>query len=316
MTATDANRYSIRLAREATGRRKVLVMSGCYHGTVDEVLVILENGRVVPRRGNLSAPVRPSLITKAVDFNDVRAMERALRAGDVAAVLAEPAMTNCGIILPEPGYHDELRSLTRRSGTLLIIDETHTLCCGIGGYTREHGLEPDMITMGKPLASGVPVAAYGISHHVADLVIDHMANDEDESGIGGTLSGNALQVAAMKATIERVYTQRNFDRMLPLARRFHEGVEGVIRSEGLPWQVTRLGIRIEYSFMPRMPRNAAEVDAHGDAELERLMHLAALNRGILLTPFHNMALISPFTIQKDVDLHTSVFGDSVAAVLR
>jgi glutamate-1-semialdehyde aminotransferase len=150
-----------------------------------------------------------------------------------------------------------------------MIDETHTLCCGIGGYTREYGLDPDIITMGKPLASGVPVAAYGISQHVADLVREHIENDEDESGIGGTLSGNALAMAAMKATLQKVYTQKNFDRMMPLAIRFHKGIEDTIKAEGLPWQVTRLGVRIEYSFMPRAPRNGAEVDAHKDSELEK-----------------------------------------------
>jgi glutamate-1-semialdehyde 2,1-aminomutase len=315
MTATDANRYSIRLAREATGRKKILVFSGCYHGTVDEALVILEKGRVVARRGNTSAPVDPAVTTKAVQFNDVGALERALRPEDVAVVLAEPAMTNHGIILPDPGFHDELRRLTRKYGTLLLADETHTLCCGIGGYTREYGLEPDMITMGKPLASGIPVAAYGISHHVADMVIDHMEHDEDESGVGGTLSGNALQVAAMKATLQKVFTERNFKKMMPLALEFCDGIERVIKSVTLPWQVTRLGIRIEYSFMPDAPRNAAEVDAHQDADLEKLMHLMALNRGILMTPFHNMALISPFTTKSDVRMHTEVFRESVAALV-
>jgi len=316
MTATDANRYSIRLAREATGRKKVLVMSGCYHGSVDEALVTLEKGKMVLRSGNKGAPVDPALTSKAVEFNDVEALERALRPEDVACVLAEPAMTNHGIILPDPGYHDELRELTRKHGALLIMDETHTLCCGTGGYTREHGLEPDMITMGKPLGGGVPVAAYGVNQYVADLVIEHMANDEDESGIGGTLSGNALAIAAMKATLKKIYTQKNFDKMTPLAVRFHKGIADTIKAEGLPWQVTRLGIRIEYSFMPRAPRNGAEVDAHQDAELEKLMHLMGLNRGVLMTPFHNMALISPCTTRKDVDLHTGVFQESVAELLR
>ena len=316
MTATDANRYSIRLAREATGRKKVLVMSGCYHGSVDEALVTLEKGKMVLRSGNKGAPVDPALTSKAVEFNDVEALERALRPEDVACVLAEPAMTNHGIILPDPGYHDELRELTRKHGALLIMDETHTLCCGTGGYTREHGLEPDMITMGKPLGGGVPVAAYGVNQYVADLVIEHMANDEDESGIGGTLSGNALAIAAMKATLQKIYTQKNFDKMTPLAVRFHKGIADTIKAEGLPWQATRLGIRIEYSFMPRTPRNGAEVDAHQDAELEKLMHLMGLNRGILMTPFHNMALISPCTTRKDVDIHTGVFQESVAELLR
>jgi glutamate-1-semialdehyde 2,1-aminomutase len=260
--------------------------------------------------------VDPAETTKAVHFNDVRALEKALKPEDVAAVLAEPAMTNHGIILPDPGYHDELRELTRKYGTLLIVDETHTLCCGIGGYTREYGLEPDVITMGKPLGSGIPVAAYGICQHVADMVIDHMANDEDESGVGGTLSGNALQVAAMKATLQKVYTERNFEKMMPLAMEFRDGIDEVITTESLPWQVTRLGVRIEYSFMPNAPRNAAEVDAYQDADLEKLMHLMALNRGILMTPFHNMALISPFTTKRDVHLHTEVFRESVAALVR
>jgi len=315
MTATDANRYSIRLAREATRRKKILVVSGCYHGTVDEALVILEKGKVVARRGNLSAPVDPAITTKVVEFNDTEALEKALRPEDVAAVLAEPAMTNHGIILPDPGYHDVLRELATRYGTLLMLDETHTLCCGIGGYTRKYGLKPDMMTMGKPLAGGVPVAAYGINQHVADLVLDHMANDEDESGVGGTLSGNALQVAAMRATLQKVYTEGNFRRMLPLAARFHKGIEQVIDEASLPWQATRLGIRIEYSFMPRAPRNAAEVDAHQDGELDQLMHLIALNRGILLTPFHNMALVSPYTTRADVDRHTEVFRESVHLLL-
>jgi glutamate-1-semialdehyde 2,1-aminomutase len=300
----------------ATRRKKVLVVSGCYHGSVDEALVTLVSGKVVPRAGNLGAPVDPSLTTKVVEFNVLEGLERALRSGDVACVMAEPAMTNHGIILPDPGYHEELRRLTSRHGTLLLIDETHTLCCGVGGYTREYGLDPDIITMGKPLAGGVPVAAYGISQRVADMVIERVIDDEDESGIGGTLSGNALSVAAMRATLESVYTKKNFDKMMPLAVRFHKGVDDTIKSEGLPWQVTQLGIRIEYSFMPRPPRNAAEVDAHHDSDLEKLMHLMALNRGILLTPFHNMALISPYTTNKDVDLHTEVFRESVGNLLR
>lgn len=316
MTATDANRYSIRLARMATRRKKILVVSGCYHGSVDEALVTLRDGKVVPRPGNIGAPVDPSLTTRAVQFNDLKALERELRKKDVACVMAEPAMTNHGIILPDEGYHAELRRLTRKYGSLLLMDETHTLCCGVGGYTKAYGLDPDILTMGKPLAGGVPVAAYGISQKVADLVIERVVDDEDESGIGGTLSGNALAVAAMKATLKDVYTQRNFDYMLPLADRFTRGIEDTIQAADLPWQVTRLGVRIEYSFMPKAPKDAAEVDDHHDPELERLMHLMALNRGILLTPFHNMALISPYTKKRDVDLHTRVFQECVDTLTR
>jgi glutamate-1-semialdehyde 2,1-aminomutase len=316
MTATDANRFSIRLAREVTKRDKILVVSGCYHGTVDETLIALEDGRVVPRSGNIGPPVPPAVTTKAVEFNDLEALEEALRPRDVACVLAEPAMTNRGIILPDPGYHRSLRELTRKYDTLLIIDETHTLCCGVGGYTGAYGLKPDMLTMGKPLASGVPVAAYGISQYVSDRVMKRILDEgTDESGLGGTLSGNALAIAAMRATLEKVITKQAFSKMMPLAERFEKGIQDAIEEFELPWNVTRLGVRAEYHFMPRPPRNGAEADAARDSELEKLLHLWALNRGILLTPFHNMALMSPYTTLRDVDHHTKVFRECAKALV-
>ena len=316
MTASDANRYTIKIARIATKRKKILVVSGCYHGSVDETLVILKNGKVAPREGNIAAPVHPSLTTKVVEFNDIAALEKALKTEDVACVLAEPAMTNHGIILPDPGYHDALRELTSEYGTFLILDETHTICCGIGGYTREYGLKPDIITLGKPLAGGVPVAAYGISQRVSDMVIQSIIDDTDETGIGGTLSGNALSIAAMKATLQKLFTEKNFEKMMPLAKRFSDGIDNKIKAEKLPWHVSRLGVRIEYHFMPKAPRNARELDVFEDDELDKLLHLMALNRGILMTPFHNMALISPYTTKKDVDRHTAVFEESVDALIR
>lgn len=316
MTATDANRFSIRLARQVTKRSKILVVNGCYHGTVDETLVNLDRGRVVARSGNIGPPVDPAITTKVIEFNDVDALERALEPRDVACALMEPAMTNRGIILPDPDYHDALREITRRYGTLLVIDETHTICCGIGGYTAAHGLDPDIITMGKPLASGVPIAAFGISQYVADRVMERILSDgTDESGLGGTLTGNALAVSAMRATLEKVITKKSFDKMFPLAKRFEKGVQKVIDTTGVPWHVVRLGVRIEYHNTPKPPRNGGEYEASKDYELERLMHLMALNRGILLTPFHNMALISPFTTAKDVDMHTEVFRESVERLL-
>jgi glutamate-1-semialdehyde 2,1-aminomutase len=316
MTATDANRFSIRLAREVTKRDKILVVSGCYHGTVDETLIALEGGRVVPRSGNIGPPVPPEVTTRAVEFNDLGALEDALKPKDVACVLAEPAMTNRGIILPDPGYHKALRELTRKYDSLLIIDETHTLCCGVGGYTGAYGLKPDMITMGKPLASGVPVAAYGISQYVSDRVMKRILDDgTDESGLGGTLSGNALAIAVMRATLDKVITKKAFAKMMPLAERFEKGIDDAIKEFELPWNVTRLGVRIEYHFMPHAPRNGAEADEAKDSEMEKLMHLMALNRGILLTPFHNMALISPFTTAKDVDYHTRVFRECAKALV-
>lgn len=310
MTATDANRFAIRIAREVTGRSKILVFNGCYHGTVDETLVDLEGGRIRPNPGSIGPPVDPSITTKVVEFNDEPALAHALSPRDVAAVLAEPAMTNQGIILPEPGYHDRLRDLTRQTGTLLILDETHTLCEGPGGYTRAHRLHPDMITLGKPVASGIPVAAFGMAEGVAEPSLPKArAETGDESGIGGTLSGNPLAVAAMRATLQHVITPASYRHMVPLARRWTTGVDRAIREFSLPWHVTRLGARAEYRFRPAPPRNGGEALAAKDPELDRFVHLYALNRGILLTPFHSMALMSPVTRPGDVDLHTKIFRE-------
>ena len=315
MTATDANRFSIRLAREVTGRDVILVVRGCYHGSVDETLIDLDGERVVPRSGNIGPPVDPSVTTRVIEFNDVAALEEALKPGDIACVLCEPAMTNRGIILPEEGYHDALRELTAKHGTMLIVDETHTICCGPGGYTRQYGLKPDVLTIGKPIGSGIPAAAYGISEGVARAVMRRILDDgTDESGLGGTLSGNALSVAAMRATLESVITEEAFELMTPLAERFEEGVREAILSHGAPWHVTRLGVRVEYHFMSRAPVNGREAEEAKDAPLEKLLHLMALNRGILLTPFHNMALMSPTLTEKDVDKHTQVFNECLDAL--
>ncbi len=316
LTATDANRFAIRLARHVTGRPKILVFNWCYHGTVDEAFVSLTDGVAHARPGHVGPPVDPTTTTRVIEFNDVAALEAALAPGDVACVLAEPAMTNIGIIHPEPGYHAALREVTRRTGTLLLIDETHTICAGPGGYTREHGLEPDLFVLGKPIASGVPAAVYGLSADVAARIRALTRPDEaDTGGIGGTLAGNALSLAAMRATLEHVLTPAAYARTIPLAERFADGVESVIRERNLGWIVKRLGCRAEYWFRPTPPRNGAEAAAAVDVDLDRYMHLAALNRGILMTPFHNMALVSPDTTEADIDRHTQVFRESVEALL-
>ena len=269
-----------------------------------------------PRPGNIGPPVNPTATTKVIEFNDIPALEAALAPGDVACVLAEPVMTNIGIIHPEPGYHDALREITRRTGTLLIIDETHTICTGPGGYSAAHGLAPDMLVIGKPIGGGMPVAAYGMSETVAAQVRERIARDEaDTGGIGGTLSGNALALAATRATLEHVLTEEYYARSIPLADRFLAGVQEVIADFGVPWTVQRLGNRAEYWFRPTPARNGGEAAAAIDADLDRLMHLWALNRGILMTPFHNMALIAPQTTAADVDHHTVVFGEAVAALV-
>jgi glutamate-1-semialdehyde 2,1-aminomutase len=317
MTATDANRFVIRIARQITGRPKILVFNWCYHGTVDETFATLRaDGTVGPRAGNVGPPVDPAVTTRVVEFNDLPALERELAHRDVACVLAEPAMTNIGIVLPEPGFHAGLRALTRKYGTLLVNDETHTLSAGPGGATRAWGLEPDFVTVGKPLASGVPAAVYGFTSDVARRWREATSVElSDTGGIGGTLAGNALALAAMRATLTEVLTDEAYGRMIPLAERFAAGVEQVIAEHQLPWIVKRLGARAEYWFRAQAPRNGAEAAAAVDVELDRYMHLAALNRGVLMTPFHNMALMCPATTAADVDLHTAVFRESVRAVL-
>jgi len=312
LTATDANRFAIRLARELTGRPKILVFNWCYHGTVDETFATLDGGTVRSREGNVGPPVPLSETTRVVEWNDVEGLERELQQGDVACVLTEPALTNIGIVLPEPGFHDALRELTRRTGTLLIVDETHTLCAGPGGYTAAHGLEPDLLTVGKAIAGGIPAAAYGFSLDVAERLEALLPRDEraDVGGIGGTVAANVLSLAAMRATLADVLTNDAFERMIALGERFERGVADAIDRHGLPWHVTRLGCRVEYLFSSDRPHNGSEAAAAGDPELDRLIHLYALNRGILLTPFHNMALLSPATTEQDVDTHTAVFDEA------
>ncbi len=316
LTATDANRFAIRMARHVTQRPYILVFNYCYHGSVDETFIALdEDGVAGPRSGNLGAAINPVETTRVIEFNDLTALEHALQDRQVACVLAEPVMTNIGIIHPDPGYHEALRALTRKYDTLLIIDETHTICTGPGGYTAAHGLQPDMLTMGKPLASGLPAATYGFSAAIAEAFTARLKMDEsDVGGIGGTLAGNALSTAAMKATLQYVLTPEMYSRAMPLADRFETGVQQVISEFQLPWIVKRLGLRVEYWFRQRPPRNGGEANAAVDSELDRYMHLFALNRGILLTPFHNMALIAPDTAMADVDYHTTVFRQAVQSL--
>ena len=316
LTATDANRFAIRLARHITGRPKILVHNHNYHGSVDETFGwIGPDGAVEKRRGNIGAPVEPSETTRIVEINDLEALERELAHGDVAAALMEPALTNVGIVLPDPGYHEAVRELTRIHGTLLINDETHTICAGPGGYTGAHSLKPDMLTIGKTIGGGIPAGAYGFTEEVGERIRTSIAwEDSDVGGIGGTLAGNALTLAAIRATLAEVLTDEAFARMIPLAERWAAGVTGVLRAHDVPWHVTRLGARAEYHFMPSPPRNGSEQWAHGDAELERFLHLWAMNRGVLMTPFHNMALMSPATTEADVDRHTEVFRAAAEAL--
>jgi glutamate-1-semialdehyde 2,1-aminomutase len=309
VSATDANRHVIRYARMLTGRPKIVVIDRCYHGSVDETFATLDrNHHTVAREGNIGAPVPLDVTTTVVEFNDVGAMERALRTGDIAAILLEPAMTNVGIVLPEPGYLQELQRLAKQYGAYLIIDETHTISYGPGGMTGGLGLKPDFLTIGKAIGGGIPTGTFGMTHEVAAKIKEFVQLDLiDTGGIGGTLAGNALSLAAMRATLTQVLTEDAYARMIPLADRWADGVEDVIREFALSWHVNRLGVRAEYTFTPRAPRTGREAAEAGDFALEQYLHLYLLNEGFLLTPFHNMALISPATTESDVDAHTRAF---------
>ncbi|MET1059499.1 MAG: aspartate aminotransferase family protein [Nocardioides sp.] len=314
MSATDANRFVLRFARHLTQRPRIAVMDWCYHGTVDETLAVLDGGKVVPRPGALGPQVDVTVTTAVVPFNDADALDRRLAEGDVACLLMEPALTNIGIVLPSPGYLDAVREITRRHGVLLVIDETHTLCAGPGGCTRAWGLEPDMVVVGKPIAGGVPAAAYGLSAEVAERLSGPMVGNEiDVAGVGGTLTANALAIAAIRATLSTCLRDEDFAVAIPLAERFAEGVARAIDAHDLPWHVQRLGCRAEYWFCPPPPDGAAAAAAV-DEDLEGFLHLWCLNRGVLLTPFHNMALFSPQHTPADVDRHTEVFSTALAAL--
>ena len=314
LTATDANRTALRLARQITGRPYVLVFSYCYHGSVDEAFAVAgDDGGTHSREGNVGPAVDPAQTTRAVEFNDLAALEAALADGLAACVLAEPAMTNMGIVLPEAPYHEVLRALTREHGTLLIIDETHTFSAGPGGCTAAWGLEPDLLTIGKAIGSGIPSGALGLSADIGrSLLADPDADYEDTGGVGGTLAGNALSLAAARATLGEVLTDEAFERMIGLRERFVAGVEAAIADHGMPWSIISLGARCEYRYSPEPPRTGAESAAAGDPTLDEYLHLYLMNRGVLITPFHNMALMCPATTEEQVDRHTQAFGDAVA----
>ncbi len=317
LTATDANRFAIRWARHISRRQKIVVHNHCYHGTVDETFAELDpSGRVVDRAGNTGPPVPVETTTRVVEINDLEALERELDRGDVAVCLFEPALTNIGIVLPEPGYWDGVRALCDRTGTLLLIDETHTISAGPGGCTAAWGLRPDILTIGKTLGAGIASAAYGVTEDVQRRIVEGTDPDVvDVGGTGGTLAGNALSLAAMRTTLGEVLTDEAFERMIALGVRFEDGVRDVIGSRGLPWHVVRLGCRVEYLFRPDPARTGREASDGQDPELDPFIHLFLLNRGVLITPFHNMALMSPATTEEDVDRHTEVFSAAVDALL-
>lgn len=317
LTATDANRWALRLARLVTGRPKVMAFSYCYHGSVDETFVIAgEDGETQPRGGNVGPAYPVSQTTRVAEFNDLASVEAGLAHEDVAVLIMEPALTNIGIVLPDPGFLEGVRDLCTRYGTLLLIDETHTISAGPGGCTKAWDLAPDIFVIGKSIGGGIPSGAYGVTTEVAQKI--NAADDADlvdVGGVGGTLAGNVLSTAAMRATLAEVLTESAFTHMIALATRFREGVEQVLAAHDVPWTIAQLGARAEYRFVSPAPRSGTESAAAHDDTLEEYLHLFMSNRGVLMTPFHNMALMCPATTQVDVDLHTRLFGEAVAAIM-
>jgi glutamate-1-semialdehyde 2,1-aminomutase len=318
LTATDANRWAIRLVRAITGRPKILFHAYCYHGSVDEALIVVgPDGHGMSRPGNVGSPVDVTETSRVAEFNDLEMLERELANNDVAAVLIEPALTNIGIVLPEPGYLEGVRELTRKYGTLLIIDETHTFSAGPGGMTKRDNLEPDLVIIGKSIAGGIPTGTYGLSADFAARVLERTDLDlVDMGGVGGTLAGNPLQVAAMRATLEKVLTDEAFEKMIDTSTYFTDGVQAIFDRYDLPWAINQLGARAEYRFAKPYPRTGTAAFESADGELEDYIHLYLANRGIMITPFHNMALMCPTTTTADVDKHQMHFEACVRELLN
>ena len=318
VSATDANRWAIRLARLATNKSKILVFSYCYHGSVDEAFGVLdENGNTVIRPGNVAPPVPIDQTTRVVEFNDLPALEAALKHGDIAAILTEPALTNIGIVLPEPGFLEGMRALATKYGALLMIDETHTISAGYGGMTLRDNLEPDIFIIGKSIGAGIPSGAYGFTQKVVDQINSHTEADLlDVGGVGGTLAGNALSLAAIRATLGEVLTEQAFEHMIQLATRYTDQVNSALDEFGVPWSISQLGARAEYRFAYPAPKSGTEAMQAGDDELDEFMHLFMCNRGVLMTPFHNMALMCPTTTQDQVDRHGFLFAQAIAELTQ
>ncbi|MFP8835249.1 transaminase [Hydrogenophaga sp. XSHU_21] len=319
LSASDANRFVLRWARAITGRPRLLVFDGCYHGAVDDTLVDLDaaSGRTVQRPSVLGQVHNHAAFTRVVPFNDLAALEQALSPGDVACLLAEPALTNFGLVPPEEGFWPAARELCRRHGVLFVMDETHTVSTAPGGYARAHGLDPDVLVVGKAVAGGLPCAVYGFTQPVAErMVRAKEAAPDGHSGIGTTLAGNALTLAALDAALTHLHTESNYAHMTALARQLEDGLVQRIRSARRPWTATRLGARLELQFMPRTPRHAQDVRDMAQSDLEALTHLFMLNRGVVLTPFHCMMLVSPATTEADVQRLLGVFDELNEALGR
>ncbi|MDG1351958.1 MAG: aspartate aminotransferase family protein [Sulfitobacter sp.] len=312
LSATDANRNALRVARAITGKRKVLVFNGCYHGTLEDTMIELSAGQTVARAGLVGQGFDLTKGAVCVEFNDLEGVADALAQGDVAAILTEPVMTNSCMVLPQPGFLDGLRALADAHGTMLIIDETHTQSSGRGGYTGQHGLAPDIFVIGKCVAGGMPTALWGMTAAVAKRFQTYdAARPSGHSGMGTTLAGNPMQFACLEATLSDVATPEAFDHMNAGAARLAKGLGAAIEQAGLPWHVLRVGARVEFICSPGPLLNGSQATAAHHPSLEGALHLGLLNRGCLIAPFHNMMLVSPVTTDNQIDRLITAFTEVI-----
>ncbi len=307
LSASGANTEAIRLARVATGRPKILRFDGSYHGHIDDTLGGVSHERAVEvKAGTIIAP-----------YNDLEAVEAVLRSGDVACVLCEPALTNINVVMPEPGFHEGLRKLTREHGALLALDETHTHVCAWGGLTRAWSLTPDLLVLGKAIAGGVPMGCYGMSEELARVMERECEIDEwpaGESGslaVGGTLYGNPLSMAAARAALEEILTPDGHERVARLGAKLADGIDAIAGQAGLRWKSHRLFCRSGVCYAPELPRNAREASAAANFALNRLHRVFLANRGVWEAIVTAGPAVSFAAGDDDVALYLSVFEELV-----
>lgn len=317
LSATDANRFALRICREITGRNKILVFNGCYHGTVSECFVALEDGASRTRAGNMGPAFDASSTAEVIEFNDFDALERVLATETIACLVMEPVMTNVGIIHPKPGFLEACRELTKKTGTVWIIDEAHTITAGPSGFAGAAGLEPDMLVLGKCIGGGFPVGCYGMTREISErLYSKTRAEFADTSGIGGTMTGSPVAMAAILATLDNYLTEDNFKLAIGMAEEFVAGIDRVIARRGLPFSTNRVGARAEYVFSEALAANAAESAAKTDHELYEYYFIGSLNRGYLMSPYYNiMASVSAVTKMEAIKNHEKIFDELSAAII-
>jgi glutamate-1-semialdehyde aminotransferase len=312
--ASGANAEVIRLARLATGRERILMFDGKYHGHIDDVLV--GGSDEGPQAEALGLPADVASRADTVPFNDLDALKAALSSGDVACVLAEPMLTNCNVVFPDDGFWRAAEEAIRAAGTLLVIDEAHTHSFAYGGLTRAWDLEPDLVVIGKGLGSGIAFGAYGMRESLARLMEKHLESDPGVMGLatGGTTFANALALAAARAALEQCLTPAAYARTDALGTQLGEGLEAVFERRSLPWRAPHIGGRAGWVLFPELPRNAAESHRSMDALFVNTRRVFMANRGIWEAIDSAGPACSFAHTEAEVNRYLEVAGEFVEAV--